>query len=174
LEQARLDFVLKNKVMTESSSILADSVQQRRRLLLHLKCLVWCLHQMQVRYDLNLVLYSLEHRSIHSEIANSNLGDNLTYLLEHLESGDCERLSHALGNITETVGSLDVGDKHFEMGHYLQALNDFGPVPAGAYGIISNITPQLRGLFFVDRTGQLIERTFSPADIRTIFGTYIV
>jgi hypothetical protein len=55
----------------------------------------------------------------------------------------------------------------------VQSLNDFGPIPAGTYGIISSVTPQLRGLFYVDG-GHLIEVPFAPSDIRVIFGTYIV
>lgn len=152
---------------------VADACQYRRRLLLNLKCLVWCLHQMQMRYDLNLALYSLERRSVHPEIADSNLGDNLAFLLEHLEPEDLGRIQHAIGGVHQTLGSLDVDDMHFELGHYVQATHDFGPIPANTYGIISTITPQLRGLFYIEGA-HLIEVPFGPVDVRTIFGTYIV
>ncbi len=148
-------------------------VQDRRKLLLHLKCLLWCLHQMHTRYDLNLVLYSLEHHYIHPEIKDSNLGDNLVYILKHIDSEDAHRLSEALGPLPQSVASMDIGDKHFEMGHYIQSLEDFGPITADSYGVITCITPQLRGLFYLDGGG-LMESAFAPSAIRVIFGTYIV
>lgn len=153
--------------------MLAQSVQQRRKVLLHLKCLFWCLNQMQTCYNVNLVLYSLEHHSIHPEIVDSNLGDNLKFLLEHLDYEDLNRVGGAMHHLAQSIGSMDMGDKHFEMGHYVQSLNDFGPIASGTYGVISSVTPQLRGLFYVDG-GHLIEVPFAPSDIRVIFGTYIV
>jgi hypothetical protein len=147
--------------------------QLRRQMLLHLKCLIWCLHQMQTRYDLNLVLYSIERRAVHPEIRDSNLGDNLSFLLEHLEPADLDRLSAALHRLPLTTGSLDTGDLHFEIGHYIQAVRDFGPIRRGDYGVIARISPQLRGLFYLDGA-HLIEAPFESADVRTIFGTYII
>ncbi len=74
----------------------AVATEQRRKILHHLKALVWCLHQMQTRYDLNLVLYSLDHHEIHPEICESNLGDNLAYLVGHLGPEDQVRLSETV------------------------------------------------------------------------------
>ena len=146
-----------------------------RRLLLHLKCLVWCLHQMQTRYDLNLVLYSLEHHQLHPGLNDSNLGDNVAYLLDHLQDEDLGRVGGAMTRLPETVGSADVADKHFEIGHYIQAVHDFGPIQRGMYGIISSISPTLHGLFLVDgENHHLIEAAFDAADVRTIFGTYVI
>jgi hypothetical protein len=153
--------------------MLVQSVQQRRKLLLHLKCLFWCLNQLQTRYNVNLVLYSLEHLSVHPEIADSNLGDNVRYLLDHLDLEDITRLSGAMGHLAHSIGSVDIDDKHFEVGHYIQSVEDFGPITAGAYGIIAAITPQLRGLFYLDG-GHLMEVPFAPSDIRVIYGTYII
>ena len=153
--------------------MLVQTVQQRRKLLLHLKCMFWCLNQMCTRYNVNLVLYSLEHGSIHPEILDSNLGDNLKYLMEHLEAEDLARVGAAMRHLARSIGSIDVDEKHFEMGHYIQSLGDFGPITAGTYGIISSITPQLHGLFYLEG-GHLIEVPFAPSDIRVIFGTYIV
>lgn len=147
--------------------------QDRRKLLLNLKCLVWCLHQMSTRYNLNLVLYSLEHHVVHPEILDSNLGDNLHYLMNHLGSEDLSRVSAAIARVSQTLGSLEIDEKHFEMGHYIQAAHDFGPIREGSYGIISSVTPQLRGLFCME-DGHLIESVFDPEDARTIFGTFIV
>lgn len=153
--------------------MLVQSVQQRRKVLHHLKCLLWCLSQMQTRYNINLVLYSLEHLSIHPEIADSNLGDNVRYLLDHMEPEDLNRLGGAMRHLSESISSIDIGDKHFEMGHYVQSIEDFGPITAGAYGVISSITPQLQALFYLEG-GHLMEVPFAPSDIRVIFGTYIV
>ncbi|MCL5271026.1 MAG: hypothetical protein M1457_10885 [bacterium] len=159
--------------MTRIPTAGPDMVQRRRKFLLHLKCLLWCVHQMHTRYDLNLVLYSLEHESVHPEIKDSNLGDNLAHILDHLEPEDVARLSQALARLPESIGAMDIGDKHFEIGHYIQALQGFGPITEGAYGVITAITPQLRGLFYLEGA-RLIEAPFAPSAIRVIFGTYIV
>lgn len=153
--------------------MLVQPVQQRRKVLHHLKCLFWCLNQMQTRYNVNLVLYSLEHLAIHPEIADSNLGDNVRYLLDHLDGEDLSRLSGAMRNMAQSIGAMDIDDKHFEMGHYIQSLEDFGPITAGTYGVISSVTPQLRGLFYIEG-GHLMEVPYAPSDIRVIYGTYIV
>ncbi len=147
--------------------------RQTRKILLNLKCLFWCLHQLQTRYDLNLVLQSLERRAIHPEIADSNLGDNLTYLLDHLAPEDLPRLAEAIDGLPLSAGSTDIMDKHFEIGHYIQSLTDFGPIRSGTYGIISAVTPQLRGLFLVEGDS-LIEAPFPPESTQTIFGTYVI
>lgn len=152
---------------------VAARTKSTRKLLLHLKCLFWCLHQTQTRYDLNLVFHSLERHRIHPEMADSNLGDNLAFLLEHLEDPDLKALAAALRDLSESIAVMDIADKHFEIAHYLQSLEPFGPIPRGAYGIISRISPQLRGLFVTDGN-HLIETPFPPASVRTIFGTYIV
>ena len=108
--------------MTQTGQARVPSLNDRKKLLLHLKCLLWCLHQMQTRYDLNLVLYSLEHFHIHPEISDSNLGDNLDYILSNIDSEDALRLGDALCHLPESVGSLDMDDQHYEMGHYIQTL----------------------------------------------------
>ncbi|MCE5229831.1 hypothetical protein LLG95_09575 [bacterium] len=151
----------------------AVATDQRRKILHHLKALVWCLHQMQTRYDLNLVMYSLDHHEIHPEIRDSNLGDNLAYLIDHLEPEDQTRLSETVRRLPESIGSMDIMDNHFEVGHYLQAKRRFGPVAEGHYGIIASITPQLRGLFYLE-DGHIANVPFDPSAVRCIFGTYIV
>ncbi len=151
----------------------ALALDHRRRLLHHLKALVWCLHQMQTRYDLNLVLYSLEHREIHPEIRDSNLGDNLAFLFEHLEPEALSQIGLALRRLPESIASMDIMDNHFEIGHYIQCLRAFGSVREGQYGVIAQISPQLRGLFY-DESGQLLDVAFDPSAVRCIFGTYIV
>jgi hypothetical protein len=128
---------------------------------------------MQTRYNVNLVLYSLEHLAVHDEIADSNLGDNVRYLLDHVEPEDLGRLSGAMGHLSQSIAAMDIDDKHFEVGHYIQSLEDFGPITAGTYGVIASVTPQLRGLFYL-QGGRLMEVPFAPSDVRVIFGTYIV
>lgn len=150
-----------------------EAVRQRRKLLLHLKCLFWCLNQMQTRYDLNLVLYSLEHRTAHPEILDSNLGDNVSFLLEHLEPEDLGRMAEAMRHLPDSLDQVEYADKQFILGHYVQALCDFGPITEGTYGIISTLVPTLHGLFLVEG-GHLFESPFEPDDVRVIFGTYVV
>jgi hypothetical protein len=156
------------------SILTGTTIENRRRLMLHLKCLFWCLHQLNHRYDLNMVLYSLERHSVHPGIADSNLGDNVSYLLQNLETEDLPRVAHALKGLSGSVASLDIVEKHFEIGHYVQVLKDFGEIKAGTYGIISAITPQLRGLFYMDDEAGLLEAAFYPSSVGVIFGTYIV
>lgn len=153
--------------------MLLQAVKERRKVLHHLKCLFWCLNQMQTRYNVNLVLYSIEHASVHPEIADSNLGDNVKFLLDHMEEEDLYRLGSAMGHMAQSAGSIDMDDKHFEMGHYIQSIEDIGPVTADTYGVISSITPQLRGLFYIEG-GHFIEVPFAPSDVRVIFGTFII
>ena len=147
--------------------------EYQRRLLLHLKCLFWCLHQRQARYNLNLVLHSLEHQHTHPEIENSNLGDNLKFILEHLDPPNLTCLGQAISQLHESVGSQDISEKYFEIGHYIQTLSPFNHIGEESYGIITSITPQLRGLF-LSPEGDLALSPFAPSDIRIIFGTYIV
>lgn len=144
--------------------------QQQRRTLLNLKCLFWCLHQMRQQYNLNLAIHSLERRAIHPDIANSHLGDNLEYLASNFEPEDLDRLIAPLARLLESRPSMEVGGRHFEIGHYVQAIEDFGPIAAGSYGVICSITPQLRGLFVLE--GHLMESAFAPSNVRVIFGTY--
>lgn len=151
----------------------AVATDQRRKILHHMKALVWCLHQMQTRYDLNLVMYSLDHHEIHPEIRESNLGDNLTYLLDHLDPEDQVRLSETVRRLPESISSMDIVENHFEIGHYIQAKRPFGPVTEGQYGIIASISPQLRGLFLLE-DGHIANMAFDPSAVRCIFGTYIV
>ena len=160
--------------MVQSLSGTLSPVDERhKRLLLHLKCLFWCLHEMQVQYDLNLAIYSLERHTLHPALADSNLGDNLAFLIEHLGEGDLARVRSAVSHVRESIGSRDIANKHFELGHYIQSTHSSGPVAAGSYGVIVAISPQLRGLFCLEG-GHLIESSFEPSGVRTIFGTYIV
>lgn len=147
--------------------------QIQRKVLLNLKCLFWCLHELQQQYNLNLVLHSLERRAIHPDIVNSHLGDNLEYLLGTLESEDIEALQSALRHMADSRSMMEIEGKHFEIGHYVQAVDDFGPIAEGSYGVISSITPQIRGLFLLDGN-RLMESTFAPSNARVIFGTYII
>jgi hypothetical protein len=153
--------------------MIAETVRQRRKMLLHLKCLFWCLNQMQTRYDLNLVLYSLEHQQVHLEILDSNLGDNVEFLIENFEREDLSRLARSMRHLPDNLGEVEYADKKFIMGHYIQAIEDFGPITAGTYGIISSLLPNLQGLFLVDGD-HLFQTPFQPNDVRIIFGTYIV
>lgn len=146
--------------------------QLQRHSLLNLKCLFWCVHQMGQQYNLNLVLHSLERGYLHPELADSHLGDNLGFLLETFGPDDLEAICTALGTMNASRESIDVGEKHFEVGHYLQSLDGFGAIAEESFGIICSVTPELRGIFYLDG-GHLMESPFAPSDVRVIFGTYI-
>ncbi|MBI3735835.1 hypothetical protein HY256_04900 [Candidatus Sumerlaeota bacterium] len=147
--------------------------QEQRQVLLNLKCLFWCLHEMRQHYNLNLALHSIERRVVHPDLANSHLGDILEFLLHTFSEDELERIQASLILMSESKSAVDVDDKHFEIGHYVQAVDDFGPIAEGAYGIICSVTPQLRGLFYLEE-GHLMESAFAPSDARVIFGTYIL
>lgn len=146
--------------------------QLQRKALLNLKCLFWCIHQLHRQYNVNLAVHSLERGALHPDVANSHLGDNLEYLLETFDEEDIPRLAHALERMSESRSSIDVGEKHFEIGHYVQSVAGFGTIAEGAYGIICSVTPDLRGLFYLEG-GHLMESVFAPSDVRVIFGTYV-
>lgn len=147
--------------------------RDQRRVLLHLKSLFWCLHEMGGHYNLNLALHSLDRRALHPDVANSHLGDNLEYLLSVFGEGDTARLQDALRRMTDSKAGVDIDGKHFEIGHYIQALEDFGPIVEGAYGIICSVSPRLNGLFLLDGP-HLLQTPFAPSNVRTIFGTYAI
>lgn len=146
--------------------------QVQRQVLLNLKCLFWCVHQMGQQYNLNLVMHSLERRILHPELANSHLGDNIAFLLENVSEEDTEAVSDALAAMRASRAAIDIDDKHFEVGHYVQAIESFGPIAEESYGIICSVTPDMRGLFYLEG-GHLMEAEFAPSDVRVIFGTYI-
>lgn len=148
-----------------------DSRQAERKILLNLKCLFWCLHELDQQYNLNLTLHSLETKSPHADIQRSHLGDNLDYLIHALEPEELDRIQTALARIGASKSAMTIGDRQFIIGNYIQAVDDFGPIAAGSYGVISSITPEMRGLFLLDGN-ILMESIFAPSNVRIIFGTY--
>ena len=158
--------------MTATPTQLPPTRQIRRKVLLNLKCLFWCIHELRQQYNLNLTLHTLELGRLHPDLEDSHLGDNLSFLMETFEGEDLVRLRHALGRIFDSRASIDVGDKHFEVGHYIQAIGSFGPIAEASYGIICSVTPELRALFYLEG-GHTMESAFAPSDARVIFGTYI-
>lgn len=146
--------------------------QEQRQSLLHLKSLFWCLHQLSEQYSVNLVLHSLERNALHPDLEFSHLGDNLQFLMEAFSPEDLAQLQGALEFQVKSRSEMDVGDRHFEIGHYVQAERSFGPIAEGSYGIICAITPQLRGLFYLEGD-HLMGSSFAPSDVRVLFGTFI-
>lgn len=149
-----------------------SALVKRRQALLHLKSLFWCLHQLSRQYNLNLVQHSIERGSLHPDLDGSNLGDNIQYLLDTFDEHDRRHILDALRHQAHSRAAMDVAEKHFEIGHYVQAETSFGPIAEGSYGIICAITPQLRGLFYLDGDS-LMTSAFAPSDVRVIFGTYV-
>jgi hypothetical protein len=145
--------------------------QVQRQVLLNLKCLFWCVHQLGQQYNLNLVHHSLERGYLHPELANSHIGDNIQFLMDNLGEDELAAVCDALASMRGSRDSIDVDDKHFEIGHYIQAITSFGPIAEESYGIITSITPEMRGIFYLD--GHLMECEFAPSEVRVIFGTYI-
>lgn len=158
--------------MTATPAQIPPTDQVDRKVLLNLKCLFWCIHELRQQYNLNLTLHTLEQGRLHPDLVDSHLGDNLSFLMETFEGDDLARLRHGLERITESRASIDVGDKHFEVGHYVQATGSFGPIAEESYGVICSVTPELRGLFYLEG-GHLMESAFAPSDVRVIFGTHV-
>ena len=114
--------------MTALPTMSAEPGQSQRQVLLNMKCLLWCLLQMSRQYSTNLALHSLEAGELHADIQDSNLGDNLQFLIDTFGRADRDRIIDALGPMAGSQASVDIGGKHFEVGHYVQALKSFGPI----------------------------------------------
>jgi hypothetical protein len=160
----------------EAETMLMQTEQaprhRERQVLLNLKCLFWCLHELRRQYSLNLALHTLERGVMHPDVANSHLGDNLQFLLASYGEEEREKIRQALLAMIGSRTSVDVDDKHFEVGHYIQAADDFGAIAEGSRGIIASVTPRLLGLFYLDDASLMLSE-FAPSNVGVIFGTYI-
>lgn len=155
-------------------SLHDDGKTSLRYLLFHLKSLFWCLHQDGMHYNLSLVLSALMTRRIPPQIENSNLSDSLGVLLSQLDAENLYCIASALSSMTNSAASIELGERHFEIGHYLQCITAIGPITAGSYGIVSCTTPQLRGLFYVTQGhSEIHELLIAPFQVRTLFGLYV-
>jgi hypothetical protein len=157
-----------------------------QRVLLHIKSLVWCLSKASQRYNLSLIVACLSERRVLDPLRNTNLGDNLTYLLSALKHPqDLQVLVSCLQELPKSQSQLRMEKQQYEIGHYLEALEDLTPpcagvpVPKGSYGIISWLKEpavplgrHIRGLFYVEESG-LIETIIEPQQVRVIYGTMI-
>ena len=144
-----------------------------RDLLLHLKSLIWCLNKDRERYNLRLILDSLNARHVPESVQSAHLGQNLNYLIQSLASqGSLQTLVHSLRRIrkseVESAGAL--GD--IELGHYLKTKKAMEDIPRGSYGVVSFLGKAIHGLFYVEGRG-LVERTVNPNQVDVIFGTTI-
>ncbi len=151
----------------------AGATMDLRKLLLHIKSLVWCLNKAQQHYNLTLITASLENGRVIDALRDTNLGDNLAYLLSTLtDRRDIQTLIGCLQRVPASTSARQIDDMHYEVGHYLQTLEDVDDVPGGSYGIISFLGGKLKGLFYVENKG-LVETVISTSNVRVIYGTRI-
>lgn len=150
-----------------------DAIMDLRKLLLHMKSLVWCLNKAQQHYNLTLITASLENGTVIDALRDTNLGDNLAYLLSALtDRRDIQTLIGCLKRVPASSPARQINDMHYEVGHYLQTLEDVNNVPKGSYGIISFLGDRIKGLFYVENTG-LVETVISTSNVRVIYGTRV-
>ncbi len=150
-----------------------------RDLLLHLKSLIWCLNKDRKRYNLRLILDSLNARHVPESIQSAPLGQNLNYLIQNLApQGSLQTLVHSLHRIRKSDVKSEGALGDLELGHYLKTKRAVEEIPPGSYGVVSflgNVIDGLNvinGLFYVEGRG-LMEKTISPEQVDVIFGTTI-
>jgi hypothetical protein len=157
----------------DSSCGSAGTTLDLRKLLLHIKSLVWCLNKAQQQYNVTLMTASLENGSVIDALRDTNLGDNLAYLLSTLPPGrDIQTLIGCLRQVPASAPAHHIGEMHYEVGHYLQTLENVNNVPKGSYGIISFLGDQTKGLFYVEKKG-LVETLITWPSVKVIYGTRI-
>jgi hypothetical protein len=144
-----------------------------QKILLHIKSLLWCSTKAGQQYNLGLITASLSEGRVLESLQNTNLGDNLAFILSILKRPkDRRTLIACLEALPKSSCQVEVGREKYEIGHYLQALEDLASVPKGSYGLISRLNKRIRGLFYVEGSG-LIETTIKPEQVRVIYGTTI-
>jgi hypothetical protein len=142
-------------------------------LMLHLKSLVWCLASHKHRYNLRLVLDSLNARHVPESIQGTTLGQNLNYLIFELNNrGELHGLLITLQKIEKSKSSINKGTVVLELGQYIRAEVAFNGIPKGSFGVISFIDTEVFGLFYIEGKG-LVERIIKMKLIKIIRGTFI-
>lgn len=145
-----------------------------RDLMLHLKSLLWCLSKDSKRYNLNLIMDSLNSRQVPESIQRTPLGRNLIFLIDELTCcGGFPSLLSALRKIPQSECCIDTPLGQIEMGQYLTNIENIEDLPAGCYGVASFTSKDcLMGLFYCEGAG-IVEKKFNLAQIKLIEGTLI-
>ena len=145
-----------------------------RDLMLHLKSLLWCLAKDSKRYNLNLIMDSLNSRQVPESIQRTPLGRNLLFLIDELACcGGFPDVLSALKKIPKCECSIDTLMGPIEMGQYLVTIKKIEQLPVGSYGVISFISKdRLMGLFYSEGAG-IVEKKFKMDQIKIIKGTLI-
>jgi len=144
-----------------------------RDLFLHLKSLIWCLNKNGDRYNLKMILDSLNARHIPESIQMTPLGRNLTYLIHELSTrGGVQPLLKTLRKIRSSETGQKTPEGEIELGQYLQTTRDLDELPPGTFGVISFLGPIMRGLFYLEDRG-LVEKPVTLSQVRVLPGTTI-
>ena len=146
-----------------------------RKFFLNLKTLIWCLNRASTKYHLPMVIEALERRAIPKALEETNLGDNIAYLLEVLDTRrEIKDLIEALRHSSASLPCLDCSGEHLELPHYLRAARPLGEaVPPGTFGLAINLQPDhLEALFYCSDKG------FTPIsikldDVELLYGTLL-
>jgi hypothetical protein len=148
-------------------------MSELQKLLLHIKSLVWCLTKASKSYNLGLIIWSLRERRVLEPLRDTNVGKNLEYIISSLKRPqDMSTLISCLEQLPESSSDARYKDDRFEIGHYLQALQNLDSVPKDTYGVISWLNNYIRGLFYIEGKG-LVETKVEPEQVRVIYGTMI-
>lgn len=144
------------------------------KLFWHIKCLVRCLRWDCEKYDIGLIVSSLEKRNVSPDIADSPLGKNIKYILENLADGDIKTLLKSLKDVSPRKAVLAKAlREQDEVGNYVKAVKGAKSVPPESYGIIFKKTDKLFGLFLDSSTDTLFIKEVVLSDVNFIPGKNI-
>jgi len=144
-----------------------------RDLMLHLKSLLWCLNKDRERYNLRVILDSLNARHVPVSIQGTPLGNNLNFLIYELNArGGIDPLLDVLQNISTSNQKLARDCVEIEVGQYLKTLKPIEDVPAGSCGVICFLGKTIQGLFYVENLG-LRKKDIILDQVKVIYGTFI-
>jgi len=144
-----------------------------KRFLLHIKALVWCLHRVCQKYNLTTVIESLKEGKIHPSLVDTNLGENIKYIIDNIENeNDIQKLIQYLNDVPKhKVGLSNLLKNDDEVGYYIKSLEQIGDVPPGCFGVVMKSNSNLEVIFYLDKEG-LIKKIVKPDQIELIPGTY--
>jgi len=140
--------------------------------MLSLKALFWCTGKQQGKYNVDEICGCLTEQCVSESLVPTSLGKNLCLLMEIFPYPQCQPLLESLARLRQSQVSKTIEGKDYELGHYVRALQNFGEVKAGDYGVLFFIDYHLQGLFLLTPQ-RLAAASFIPDQIDLIYGILI-
>lgn len=143
-----------------------------KKILLHIKALVWCLHRVCQKYNLELIIESLKHGKVHPEIFKTNLGENVQYIIDNLDKKDIPELIKSLRDVNKRrMNLLNLTKEDDEIGYYIKSTEQIEELPPQSYGIVIKKNNDLEILFFNNDVG-LVTKDVEKSQIEIVSGTF--